>query len=168
MLEQIFGRRRRAACWKTRPASTKAAEASCKSGSGEPRRCRQQLTGGSSPDGGADLCHILGRWAEPVEAPQQLEACRVAGAASDDGGTADIDTWPRSSASLDHRLGQFLDKERHPIGALDDLVDNIRRQRPEMAGEPMHERRPSRRPSRFSAITVTCDPPTQGGWNSGR
>jgi len=43
---------------------------------------------------------------------------------------------------LDHRLGQFLDKERHPVGALDDLVDNIRRQCPEIAGEPMHEARP--------------------------
>jgi hypothetical protein len=45
-------------------------------------------------------------------------------------------------AGLDHRLGQFLDKERHTVGALDDLVDNIRRQRPEIAGEPMHEPRP--------------------------
>jgi len=42
-------------------------------------------------------------------------------------------------ASLDHRLGQFLDKERHPVGALDDLVDNIRRQCPEIVGELMHE-----------------------------
>ncbi len=45
-------------------------------------------------------------------------------------------------AGLDHRLGQFLDKERHPVGALDDLVDDIRRQCPEIAGEPMHEGRP--------------------------
>ena len=45
-------------------------------------------------------------------------------------------------ASLDHRLGQFLDKERHPVSPLDDLVDNIRRQCPEIAGEPMHQRRP--------------------------
>ena len=41
-------------------------------------------------------------------------------------------------ASLDHRLGHLLDEERHPVGALDDLVDNIRRQRPEIAGELMH------------------------------
>jgi hypothetical protein len=45
-------------------------------------------------------------------------------------------------AGLHHRLGQFLDKERYPVGALDDLVDNIRRQRPEIAGEPMDEGRP--------------------------
>ena len=45
------------------------------------------------------------------------------------------------TAGLNDRLGQFLDEQRYPVGALDDLVDNFRRQCREIAGEPMHERR---------------------------
>jgi hypothetical protein len=33
-------------------------------------------------------------------------------------------------ALLEHRLGQFLDKERHPVGLGDNLRRHLRRQRP--------------------------------------
>ena len=70
------------------------------------------------------------------------EACKVAGTASGRRWHGGYRRIAAIGAGLDHRLGQFLDKERHPVGSLDDLVDNIGRQCPEIAGELMHERRP--------------------------
>jgi len=64
-------------------------------------------------------------------------------------------------AGFDHRLGQFLDKERHPVGALDDLVDDIRRQCPRLAASRATSVAPSLRPSRFSAITSPAKPGPQ-------
>jgi hypothetical protein len=70
VLEQIFGRRWRAAL-EDQARFDKAAQRLLQFGLGE--RCGrcQQLIGKVAPDGGADLRHILRRRAEPVEAPQQ-------------------------------------------------------------------------------------------------
>ena len=89
VLEQILGRRRRAAL-EDEARFDEAAESLLQFGLGEVGGRHQQLIGKIAPDGGADLRHILGRRAEPVEAPQH-EACKVAGTASEDSGTADID-----------------------------------------------------------------------------
>jgi len=79
-----------------------------------------------APDGGADLRHSLGHRAEPVEAPQQrgVQGGRHGERRRRHGGYRHV---AAIGAGLDNRLGHFLDKERHPVGALDDLVDNIRR-----------------------------------------
>jgi hypothetical protein len=64
----------------------------------------------------------------------------VAGAASDDAGTADIDASRSAAASTSALVNSST--KAPPRRALDDLADNIRRQCPEIAGEGMHERRP--------------------------
>ena len=70
VLEQIFGRRRYAAL-KDEARFDEAAESLLQFGLGERHGRCQQLIGKIAPDCSADLCHILGRRAEPVEAPQQ-------------------------------------------------------------------------------------------------
>jgi hypothetical protein len=70
VLEQIFGHRRRAAL-EDQARFDEAAQRLLQFGLGE-WCCRcQQLMGKVAPDCGADLRHILGRGAQPVEAPQQ-------------------------------------------------------------------------------------------------
>ena len=41
--------------------------------------------------------------------------------------------------AFQHRLGQFLDKERHPVGALNDLTDDLGGER-RIAGQLVHQR----------------------------
>ena len=41
--------------------------------------------------------------------------------------------------AFQHRLGQFLDKQRHPVGALDNLRDDLGGE-PGIAGQSMHQR----------------------------
>src|SRR5437588_2832180 len=65
VLEQIFGRRRRAAL-EDQAGFDEAAEGLLQFGPGELRGRRQQLIGKVAPDGGAGLRHILGRRAEPA------------------------------------------------------------------------------------------------------
>ena len=43
-------------------------------------------------------------------------------------------------AAFEHRLGQLLDKQRHAVGALDDLVDGLAGEAG-IAGEPLDQRR---------------------------
>ena len=140
VLEQIFGRRRNAAL-EDEARFDEAAQRFLQFRFGELRGRRQQLMGKIAADGGTDLRHSLGRRTEPVEAPQQrgVQGGRHGERRRRHGGYRRI---AAIGTGLDHSLGQFLDKERHPVGALDDLVDNIRRQCPEIAGEPTHERRP--------------------------
>ena len=42
--------------------------------------------------------------------------------------------------ALEHRLGQLFDEQRHAVGALDDLVEQLRRQR-NAAGDVVDQRR---------------------------
>jgi hypothetical protein len=44
---------------------------------------------------------------------------------------------PRRAGPLEHRLGQFLDKERHPVGLSDDLRRHLGGQRP--AGDALSQ-----------------------------
>src|SRR6516162_407840 len=66
------------------------------------------------------------------------EACKVAGTASEDGGTAAIDTWPRSAPASTTALVISSTKSGTP--SVRSTI--IRRQCPEIAAEPMHEDRP--------------------------
>ena len=70
VLEQIFGCRRRAAL-KDQAGFDEAAKGLPQFGLGELHSRCQQVIGKVAFDCGADLRHILGRRAEPVEAPQQ-------------------------------------------------------------------------------------------------
>ena len=61
--------------------------------------------------------------AEPSRSTRAIsEACSVVGMASCCAG------WS-SSFAFEHRLGQFLDEQRHAVGALDDLLEQRLRQR---------------------------------------
>jgi hypothetical protein len=151
----------RRAALKDQAGFDEAAQGLSQFGLGERRGCCKQLIGKVAPDGGADLRRILCRRTEPVEAPQQ----RGVQSGRRHSRYRQIATI---GAGLDHRLGQLPDKERHTVGALDDLVDNIRGSHPTLPASRFTSVAPSLRPSRSSAITVTCDWRTQGGWNSGR
>ena len=45
-----------------------------------------------------------------------------------------------ATAGFEHRLGQLLDEQRHAVGALDDLVDDLAG-KAGIAGEPLDQRR---------------------------
>ena len=70
VLEQIF-RRRRDAALEDEAGFDEAAQRLLQFGLGELRGRCQQLIGKVAPDRSADLRHILGRGAQPVESPQQ-------------------------------------------------------------------------------------------------
>jgi len=70
VLEQIFSCRRHAAL-EDQARFDEAAQSLLQFGLGERHSRCQQLIGKVAPDGGADLRHIPGRGAQPVEAPQQ-------------------------------------------------------------------------------------------------
>ena len=70
------------------------------------------------------------------------EACKVAGT---DSAASDVVASTAATRSLlpgafQHRLGQFLDEQRHAVGALDDLRDDLGGER-RIAGQPLHQRR---------------------------
>ncbi len=99
-----------------------------------------QLIGKLAAEHRADLRDLLGDRPEPVEPRHQRgmqgrrhrqrgKRCR---------------SQHRSNpvalrGAFQHRLGQLLDKERHPVGALDDLGDDIRGERG-IAGQLLHQR----------------------------
>ena len=57
------------------------------------------------------------------------EACRLAGTASVGDGTAAAVCARRTLAlRLQHRLRHFLDEQRNAVGALDDVLPDVRRQ----------------------------------------
>ena len=56
------------------------------------------------------------------------EACKVAGTDNAGCGTADS-AAARLRAGFEHRLGQFLDEQRHAVGALGDLLHDLGWQR---------------------------------------
>ena len=81
-------------------------------------------------DHGGRLGHLLDR-GEPVETGHQRSLAGSPG-------------WPRAGAApvelvavagigeqagLEHRLGQLLDEQRHAVGARDDLLEHLGRQR---------------------------------------
>jgi hypothetical protein len=96
------------------------------------------------------------------------EACKVAGTASDDGGTADIGTLPRSAPASTTALVNSSTKSGAPSVRSTISSTTSGGNAPRLPASRCTRVAPSLRPSRFSATTVTCDPPTQGGWNSDR
>ena len=98
----------------------------------------------------ADLRNLLGGRAEPIQPRHQRGVQRgrhwaPAAPARESAGSG--------AAALQHRLGQLLDEQRHPVRALDDLRDDIARQRfgaddpPDQRGalapvEPIEDKRP--------------------------
>ena len=89
VLEQIFGHRRHAAL-EDQARFDEAAQRLLQFGLGEWRGCCQQLIGKVAPDGGAIGATVLAAMPNRSRRPSS-EACKVAGTASDDDGTAAID-----------------------------------------------------------------------------
>ena len=87
---------------------------------GQPGDRRQQFVGKLAADRGADLQH-LARRAEPVDARHQRGLQR--------GRNGELLHRLVELFALEHRLGQFLDEQRHAVGALDDLLEQRLRQR---------------------------------------
>ncbi len=94
------------------------------------------------------------------------EACKVAGIARLGSGLA-AKTAPTSIveiAAFDHRLGQFLDEQRHTVGALDDLLDDLLGQAALPPVMPASSRRRCRGAEAIeSRASMTCGCPLQGG-----
>ena len=99
-----------------------------------------QFIGKLAAEHRADLRDLLGRRSEPVEPRHQRgmqgrrhrqrgKRCR----SQHRGNPVAL------RGAFQHCLGQFLDKERHPVGALDDLRDHLSSKRG-IAGQSMHQR----------------------------
>ena len=73
-------------------------------------------------------------------------------------------------AGLEHGPGQLLGEERHAVGALDDLLDHLRRQRPRAGGgrDAPDQRGAVARTEAARRSSATCAWPAQGARNSGR
>ena len=89
----------------------------------------------------ADLRDLLGDRPEPVEPRDQ----RGMQGGRDRQGRQRARRQYRSDpvvaiAAFEHRLGQLLDEQRHAVGALDDLVDDLAGETG-IAGEPLDQRR---------------------------
>ena len=61
--------------------------------------------------------------------------------------------FPRAAPTLQDRLGQFLDEQRHAVGPVDDLVEDLARQRPAAGDAARPSCAPSRRPRRLSSVS---------------
>src|SRR6516162_1856968 len=83
-------------CWKTRPASTRRRSASCSSCSASGAAAASSSWEKSRPIAAPTCPTFLVAGPSRSRRPRS-EACKVAGTASDDGGTADIGTLPRSA-----------------------------------------------------------------------
>jgi hypothetical protein len=80
-----------------------------------------QLVGEFAADRGADLGDLLDR-RQPVETRgQRILQCRRNGERRQRPVDAPALRSGDEQAALEHRLGQFLDKERHAVGLGDDL-----------------------------------------------
>ena len=111
--------------WKTRLGSDEAMRARL---AALPRRVRatgtQQFVGELAADRGADLRDHLA--AEPSRSSRAIsEACNVVGTAARRARRRSNRPPPRAAAGSPARLGQLLDEQRHAVGALDDLGDDL-------------------------------------------
>ena len=102
---------------------------------------QQQLVGELAADRGADLRHLLAAGAEPVEPRHQRglqrRRDRERGQRRRRSNLADRRSAPR----FEHALVNLLDKQRHAVGALDDLGDDIGGSKRGVAGELLDQRR---------------------------
>ena len=91
------------------------------------RHRSQQRMGKLPPDRRADLRHLLGR-AEPVE-PRHQRGVQACGDRQRRGGNR-RDGPPRFALALrlQHRLGHLLHEQRNAVGALDDVLPDVRRE----------------------------------------
>ena len=81
-----------------------------------------------SPDRRPDLRHFFGR-AEPVE-PRHQRGVQACGDCAERGRNGRSRALGRAFAlRLQHRLRHFLDEQRNAVGALDDVLPDVRRQR---------------------------------------
>ena len=98
----------------------------------------QQLIAELASDAGSDLCNLLD-WREPIEPRHQRVLQR--------GGHRQ--RWERpvqrplaalrpKQPGLEHRLGQFFDEQRHPVGMSHDLLEQRLGQCP-AAGQPRND-----------------------------
>ena len=96
----------------------------------------EQVVGELPSDGRTDLSDLLRGRAKAVEARHQqgLQGRRHRGA----GPRRDARRAGRA-LRFDHRLGQFLDEQRHAVGSVQDLGHELGRQSP-LAGDPIDQR----------------------------
>ena len=116
-------------CRNSKPASTRRSSAELSSASGLRTTAASSAVGKLAPNRGTDLRHLLGRTAEPVEPRHQggvqgrrdrhcrpmelLQRCALACALA---------------LRFQHRLGHFLNEQWNAVGALDDVLSNVRRE----------------------------------------
>ena len=89
------------------------------------RRCAADRQFELAADGGTDLGDVLGRRIEPVEPGQQRALQRIGNGNPLERALELImaaDFAP--DIFLEHRLGQFLDEQRHTVGPIDDLIEH--------------------------------------------
>ena len=137
VLEQVVGLRPFAAP-EDQPGAGELVERRRQLALARARHGGQQLVGELPADHGPDLRRRPGRGAEPVEPRHERGVER--GRHCQGGRRARGESSGRPApAGLEHRLGQLLDEQRHPVRALDDLGHQLVGQR--AAGDPPHERR---------------------------
>ena len=101
-----------------------------------------QLIGKLAAEHRADLRDLLRRRPEPVEPRHQRGMQGHRHRLRDERCSLQHRGPPVAlRGAVQHRLGQFLDEERHSVGALDNLRDDIRRQRSGVACEALHHHR---------------------------
>src|SRR3954454_22263037 len=114
----------RAPRWNTSPAPTSWASAEASSLSLLSATADSSSKAKSRPIA-APIC-ATSRAAGPSRSSRaRSDAWRVAGSAS---AAAHMAAPPRPAAGLDDRLGQLLGEQRHPVGPLDDLVEDVVRE----------------------------------------
>ena len=114
-----------------------------------------------------DLCHLLGR-AEPVE-PRHQGRMQARGDRQRRGGNRGRSLHRFQLApGLQHRLCHLFYEQWDAVGALDDVLSDVRRQQLVADDAVDHGCRCRAAASRLIVSAVTCGCPTQGGSNSGR
>ena len=131
------------------------------SASGTLRHRLDQFVAEFAADHRADLRDFLG--GGPSRSSRAIsEACRVARHRERGSGHAPTARRRLRAGTFQHRLGQFLDEQRHAVGALDDLRDDLRRQRRVAGQMPAPARRRRVRRADSAPDCVTCGWPPQG------
>jgi hypothetical protein len=125
---EAVGRVGRRAAAEDQLRSDELVECSVKIGFGEGRDCRDEFVAELTADHSGSLGHLPDR-GEAVKAGHEgiLEGRRD-GQGRERGGEFVAVAGIGEQARLEHRLGQLLDEQRHPVGACYDLLEHLGRQ----------------------------------------
>ena len=105
-----------------------------------PRNSGQQLVFEIPTDDSADLRNVSGIGSKPIETGHQrcVQTCRHGRRRGRSGGH-NLWNHARSRPGFQCGAGQFLHEQRHTIRPADDLINDVRRQRPIRAGHLAHQ-----------------------------